>query len=157
MAKAKPQPKRRMQAAVRKPVTKATYKKGDGQWQERFLELFATSLNITLAAEGAGIHRRTAYREREKSAAFTAAWDDAKAAAIEQLEASAYERARKASDLLLIFLLKAHKPEIYRERYESVSTNLNINWGDLTDDELARIAAGEKPALVLADRSRATA
>lgn len=112
------------------------------------------SLNVALAAQGAGINRATAYKERDKSPEFAKAWDDAKAAAIERLEAAAFERARSASDTLLIFLLKSHKAEIYRDRYEVAATNVNVNWEDLTDDELARIAAGEQPAKVLADRRR---
>lgn len=34
------------------------------------------------------------------------------------------------------------------------ATNININWDDLTDDELKRIAAGETPASVLAARGK---
>lgn len=123
-------------------------------WQPKFLEIFGNTMNISLSADGAGIDRRTVYRARQNDPEFAAAMDDAKEEAIERLEADAYERAKKMSDTLLIFLLKAHKPALYRERYEQTTTNLNIDWNDLTDDELARIAAGEQPARVLADRRR---
>lgn len=112
MPKPKPQPKRPAKAA-----TKATHKKGVS-WQDRFLEIFAMSLNVALAAQGAGINRATAYKERDKSPEFAKAWDDAKAAAIERLEAAAFNRAQNMSDVLLIFLLKSHKPEIYRESFD---------------------------------------
>jgi len=112
MPKPKPQPKRPAKAA-----TKATHKKGVS-WQDRFLEIFAMSLNVALAAQGAGINRATAYKERDKSPEFAKAWDDAKAAAIERLEAAAFNRAQNMSDVLLIFLLKSHKPETYRESFD---------------------------------------
>jgi hypothetical protein len=100
-------------------ATKATQKKSDkSNWRDRFLELFAVSLNVAQAAQGAGINRKTVYKEREKSPDFAAQMDDAREAAIERLEAVAYERARTQSDVLLIFLLKSHKPERYRETHE---------------------------------------
>ncbi len=37
---------------------------------------------------------------------------------VEDLEAEARRRAREGSDVLLIFLLKANRPEKYRERHE---------------------------------------
>lgn len=113
MAKQKPQPKK----PPVKAATKATHKK-ETSWQDRFLEIFAMSLNVALAAQGAGINRATAYKERDKSPEFAKAWDDAKAAAIERLEAAAFNRAQNMSDVLLIFLLKSHKPEIYRESFD---------------------------------------
>lgn len=117
MAKQKPQPKK---PSV-KAATKATHKK-ETSWQDRFLEIFAMSLNVALAAQGAGINRATAYKERDKNADFARGWDDAKAAAIERLEAAAFERAKKMSDTLLIFLLKSHKPEMYRESIQQAHT-----------------------------------
>lgn len=87
-------------------------------WQERFLALFGQNLNISSSAYGAGVDRRTVYRERDKNPEFAAALMEAKNEAIERLEAAAYDRASKMSDVLLIFLLKSHKPEIYRESFD---------------------------------------
>jgi hypothetical protein len=42
-------------------------------------------------------------------------WDEALEDACDILEAEAWKRARDKSDLLLIFLLKAHRPAKYRE------------------------------------------
>ena len=126
----------------------------DKSWHPRFIEVLGRSLNISLAARGAGVTRNTAYIHRHQFPEFAAAWDDALHEAIERLEADAYDRARKQSDVLTIFLLKAHKPDRYRDRIETTATNLNVPWDDLTNDELARIAAGEQPARVLADRRK---
>ncbi len=147
-------------------ATKATPKKGkvaaqaiaqnlDTSWHPRFLHLLRHSCSVTTAAIGAGVNRTTVYRHRDALPEFAEALRDEKEAAVEILEAEAWNRARKQSDTLMIFLLKAHKPAMYRERYEVAQTNLNINWDDLTENELERIAAGEDPATVLASRSTA--
>ena len=127
----------------------------DKSWHQRFLQVLGTTCNVTIAANAAGIDRKTVYRHYREQPDFAEAWDDAKASAIEILEAEAWQRARKQSDTLIIFLLKAHKPAMYRERYEVSQTSVNINWDDLTENELERIAAGESPAAVLASRSAA--
>lgn len=108
-------------------------KKGGGKvarnpnWQPQFLKLFGVSLNIVASAHGAGIDRQTVYRARRNDPEFAAAMDDAREEAIERLEAQAYQRAGKMSDTLLIFLLKAHKPAIYRENVQQqVSGHVEI-------------------------------
>lgn len=136
-----------------KPKQKKTAKI-DTSWHDRFLRLFACSLNAALAAEGAGVSRNTVYEHRKLFPEFAEQWAEAKAEAAERLQGRAYERAMSQSDLLIIFLLKAHMPEIYRERLDVAQTNLNVPWDDLNEDELKRIAAGEHPATVLASRSK---
>lgn len=123
-------------------------------WHSVFLGLLRETCNVTLSADGAGVTRKTAYDHYHLYPDFAAQWDDAKEAAIEQLEAQAWARAKLQSDTLMIFLLKAHKPEKYQEKYQVAQTSLNINWDDLTEDELAAIAAGENPAAVLSRRGR---
>ena len=54
------------------------------------------------------------------------------------------------SDVLLMFQLKALRPEKYRERVEMRGTLANIDVTKLPDHLLARIAAGEHPFSVLA-------
>lgn len=110
------------QPATKTPAvgTKTTPKnRRDNEWRTRFLEIFGMTLNVALAAHGAGIERTKIYKERDRNPEFAAQFADAKAAAIERLEAAAYERAKNVSDTLLIFLLKSHKPDIYREQYEA--------------------------------------
>lgn len=108
MKKQTTQPK----VTLKKKRGKATH---NPQWQAKFLELFGFSMNVVLSAKGAGVDRQTIYRERRRNPEFAAAYEEAKQEAIERLEADAYDRAKKASDTLLIFLLKSHKPEVYRE------------------------------------------
>ena len=87
----------------------------DTKWHDQFLQLLLHSSSVTTAALGAGINRATAYRHRDALPEFAAQWDEAKESSIELLEAEAWNRARKKSDLLIMFLLKANKPEKYRE------------------------------------------
>ena len=91
---------------------------------------------MRLAASNADVARQVAYRARDSSATFRAAWDEALEEARELLEAEARRRAsigvdepvfykgkvvghiRKYSDNLLMFLLKAHWPEKFRDAVE---------------------------------------
>jgi hypothetical protein len=84
-------------------------------WAPRFLELLRHTANVRLSADGAGIDRGTAYNRRRRDQAFAAAWEQAEADAIDVLEAEARRRALSVSDNLLMFLLKAHRPERFRE------------------------------------------
>lgn len=105
----------------KQPTTKATPKKSKGKaprnpdWQAKFLQIFGMSMNVVLSAKGAGVDRTTIYRERQRNPEFAAAYEEARQEAIERLEAEAYKRAQSVSDTLLIFLLKSHRPEVYRE------------------------------------------
>lgn len=97
----------------------------DTSWHAPFLERLRELGVITYAVRGLNISRKTAYNHREQFPEFAAAWDDALEEATERLEIECTMRARDYSDLLLIFLLKAHKPEKYREtrRYEVSGPN----------------------------------
>lgn len=102
-------------------------------WEAPFLARLAETGNITRSAKRAGISRMTVYRRRQESEVFRQAYDEALRVAVMALEDEARRRAyegtlepvfyqgaraghiRRYSDTLLIFLLKAHKPEVYRE------------------------------------------
>lgn len=83
-------------------------------WAQTFLDLFATSGNVMLSARGAGVNRTTPYLLRKNNEAFAAAWEEADEAATQTLEAEAWKRARGGSDRLLLFLLQARRPQVYR-------------------------------------------
>lgn len=85
-------------------------------WEDTFIRLLGQTCNVSLSAKGAGITRSQAYQYRGQSVEFAKRWRDAKAEAIELLEAQAWKRAQTTSDTLMIFLLKAHKPSKYQER-----------------------------------------
>ena len=86
-----------------------------GDWRPAFLATLRSSGNIRAASQAAGIHRSVAYRHRDLDAGFAAEWQAAMDDAIDVLEDVARSRALRSSDNLLIFLLKAHRPDLYRE------------------------------------------
>jgi hypothetical protein len=129
--------------------------------QERFLDSLAKTGNISAACRASGFPRKSAYRLREEDPDFAAAWEQALEEAVESLEQEAWRRAAKGSlkpvfqggqevgqireysDTLMIFLLKGHKPDKYRENgrlevtgkdggslFEGVTTALRTAYGD---------------------------
>ena len=101
-----------------------------------FLTNFAKLGNITYAAKAAGIERTTHYLWLEKDAEYVERFNTAKEAAADLLEAEVLRRGvkgvlepvfykgeicgrvRKYSDVLLIFLTKATRPEKFRDKVE---------------------------------------
>lgn len=102
--------------------------------RQAFLEALAQSGNVTEACEQSGLSRASAYRLRRSDEVFAAAWTEAREAGTDALEDEAVRRAtqgveeevfyggkpvgtqRKYSDALLQFLLKARRPEKFRDR-----------------------------------------
>lgn len=119
-------------------VDTLTVKKAD-EWRPVFLANLAETCNVSSACLAAGISRQTAYTHRQQYDGFKAQWDEALGIGVWTLEEEAIRRAvkgvdepvfyqgrsvgavRKYSDTLLIFLLKAHDPEKYRERIDMTS------------------------------------
>lgn len=101
-----------------------------------FLDAFERTATIDGAARAIGIARQTHYQWMAKDPDYAIAYARADEVATERLEQEARRRAmigteepvfhrgkvcghvRKYSDVLLIFLLKARRPETYRERFE---------------------------------------
>jgi len=108
------------------------------RWTARKRRAFLTTLSITgnvsEAARASKVSRSHAYALKMADPEFATAWMDALETATDLLEAEARHRAvegveqphfhqgqvtgsvRKYSDSLLMFLLKAHRPEKYRDR-----------------------------------------
>lgn len=103
-------------------------------WQARFVTAFRERGLVRYACEAAGVSKQHAYKVRAEDPSFRAAWDEAREDAIEVLEREARRRAvdgvqkpvyqgkelvghvTEYSDVLLIFTLKAMRPEMYRDR-----------------------------------------
>jgi len=106
------------------------------KWPPLFLEALAELGVVSYACKAARVSRSTVYERREKDAVFRAAWDEAAEIAADMLEQEAHRRAvegtarpvyqggklvgaeRQYSDTLLMFLLKARRPEKFRERVD---------------------------------------
>lgn len=101
-----------------------------------FITALRKRSSVIHAAEGAGLSASWCYAERKRDEEFAKAWDEAIIFTTEKLEDSLYERAvegirepvhqggrlvghvRRYSDQAAIFLLKARRPDVYRERVE---------------------------------------
>ncbi len=100
----------------------------------RFLDVLSECALVSCAAASAGAARGSFYNWRYEDPEFADDWDRALAEGIALLEDEAIRRARdgvtipvfyagkevgairRPSDTLLMFLLRAHRPERYRER-----------------------------------------
>lgn len=125
-------------------------------WQAAFITALGTNGNVTDSARAAGVDRPHAYAVRDKDPVFAAQWKDALYRASDVLEAEARRRAvegfeepvyqggvrvgaiRRYSDNLLITLLKAAKPEKYRERH-----SVEVDVSKLSDEQLKQIVEGK--------------
>ena len=83
--------------------------------QAEFLKCYRERGTIVHAAQDARIGRQTVYDWAAKDEDFAEQIDDVKEELIAALERSMYERAVKGDTLAGIFLLKALRPNVYRE------------------------------------------
>lgn len=106
------------------------------QRQRLFLDTLAETGSVHIAASGAGLSARSAYRLRARSPAFAAAWDTAEQLAVGRLSALAFDRAingrteqiwekgelviekRLPSDRLLMWLLARLDPRRFAAPWE---------------------------------------
>jgi hypothetical protein len=112
-------------------------------WRAGFLAALSITANVSQAAKAVGISRGHAYRVHESDPDFAAEWQEALEEACDALEEEARKRAmgeyisykftksgdplvhpltgepyaeRVVSDALLTLLLKAHRPDKYKDR-----------------------------------------
>ena len=134
------------------PATKWTARK-----RRAFLKCLAMAGNVSEAARASHLSRSHAYALKLADPMFAGDWADALESATDVLEAEARHRAvegveqphfhqgkvtgsvRKYSDSLLMFLLKAHRPEKYRDR--------NADPKGAFDDDIDREIEDAKAAL----------
>lgn len=132
-------------------------------WADRFFKAFAEEATIAAACAKAKVGRTTVHDRRKRDPVFAQRFLDADEAITEAMEAELYRRAvhgveqpvfqngklvgtvRKFSDVLLIFGLKARRPDIYRDRIsieDERKTQDREAANRLTDAELDEKLAG---------------
>ena len=139
-----------------------------GRRKQHFLEVLAKCGNVTAAAAAAGVARCVPYEHRKTDDAFAKAWEEAEEVAADRLEAEAGRRGvegveepvislgkvvqgadgepliiRRYSDTVLLALLRAHRPEKYRER-----SSVEI---DVSDKLWERLEAARQRAIANSD------
>ena len=143
-------------------MTTSTPKKGTRtprNWQETFLKSLAQYGNVSYAARAAKVSRNFVYGQREAYPDVATRWDAALDEAADVLEKEAWRRAAKGvkkektiyylglpigtqiettySDPLLMFLLKAARPEKFRDRLDiNQKSKVDIT---LTADDMAEL------------------
>ena len=85
------------------------------KWRSRFLASLRRFPSVKQACLASGIGRRTAYDAKNRDEAFSAAWNEAIAASIDEVEAKVIEAGLKGDLPVGMFLLRCHKPSIYRD------------------------------------------
>jgi hypothetical protein len=108
-----------------------TEKLAESDREDLFLALLSEGVSVCEACARAGMPRRSAYARRRDDKAFATLWGEALAMAADTLEAEADRRGRdgwsedvyyrgqvvgqrrRYSDRMLIFRLRALKPELY--------------------------------------------
>jgi len=104
--------------------------------KRKFLRQLRWTCNVTKASQKINISRVTAYSAKKVNPEFAAAWENALQEGIDLLEEKARQRAfegiernifyqgkvvgkqKEYSDGLTMFLLKAHRPEKYRDNQD---------------------------------------
>lgn len=139
--------------------------------KERFLYWMRFGWSVESSAQFAGLAKDTVYAHREKDSAFAAAWDKAIEAGTDRLEDEAVRRATrgvkdpvyhegkivgarlKYSDVLLITLLNARRPEKFKYRAEVTQKSPEpVDLSKLSDkqldslEDIRRTLRGEQPA-----------
>jgi len=132
--------------------------------QERFLRALAGTGIVSTAAEIAGTSRTRVYELRKRDPTFAVGWEEAEEQAADALEAEAWRRAvsgvpeplvsagkivrdddglpiaiRRYSDTLMIALLKARRPEKFKDR--------QLVEHDIADGLADRLEAARRRAL----------
>lgn len=93
--------------------------------QRVFLSAFGESGIVRDACAAAKVSRRELQRWLEEDEPFRVAYEDTEEDATDDLESVAIERAKQASDQLLMLLLKAKRPQKYVERAQVDVTKRN--------------------------------
>jgi hypothetical protein len=132
----------------------------DERWsRDAFLAAFEETGMVSRACEAIGISRQTAYMERQRNEGFAIDWADVEERTTETMEREAYRRAVEGitepvvsagkhvtdvtsySDRLLEFMLKARRPEKYRDRVDvkhsgGIEQRVKVDLTKLDDTEL---------------------
>jgi hypothetical protein len=99
------------------PSGRARARKPRRDWRKAFLAGFSMTGTVRGACAHAGIARSTAYRERQRDEGFALKWADLEQEVTDRLESRAVELALAGEVRLIEFLLKARRPDIYREHH----------------------------------------
>lgn len=102
--------------------------------QDLWLDAFIKTGTILGACRRTGVCRETVRKWRRDDLDFAKRFEDSDLDITETLETKAMSQAMAGDTTLIIFLLKARKPEMYRDRFD-VKHSGNITLKDLILDD----------------------
>jgi hypothetical protein len=85
-------------------------------WRPAFLAALEEQGTVWSACVQANVGRSTVYRERQRNEPFALKWADIESKVTDKLERKAVDLALDGDTQVLMFLLKARRPDVYRER-----------------------------------------
>lgn len=103
-----------------------THKVRNETVRRRFLDALEEGKSFTAARKAAGLTTRELEAWKDQDADFAQDWRDAEQAGTDMLEDAAVRRGKRQSDALLMFMLKARRPEKYRENTPPPTANVVI-------------------------------
>ena len=133
-------------------------------WQKKFIANLRKTANVRQACLATPVHRRTAYRARERDADFAAQWDDALEEACDKLEEEAWNLAlhgttrpifykgKECGEVvqhdsgMIKYLLGANRPAKYRENYSVEHTG--PSGGPILVEDVSKLTAEERQARI---------
>lgn len=95
----------------------------DVGWRTLFLRVLRNKGTVRAAAEQIGLTTRSVRQAIKQDPAFAELVQEALEDNTELLEEVAYRRALEGDNLMTIFMLKARKPEVYRDNYRRDDAN----------------------------------
>lgn len=123
------------------------------EWRDAFLTALAQEGTVCAACRNAGISRTHAYRARQQDESFAVAWADVESTVTDKLESKAVELALAGEVKLLEFLLKARRPDVYREHTKVEHAGRVTQFHEV---DLSRLDADEKrDMLALVEKANA--
>lgn len=143
-------------------MTKKVYKFIGNKLKNEFLNLYALTGSLSQAADKAGISRQAHYKwlKTDKDGKYHEAFAAANNMLTDVLEEAALERATKGvpvkiyykgkvvgerycpSDKLLMFLLQARRPEMYKQTTTEINNSVNVDMSDVVTEARKRIEGG---------------
>lgn len=121
-------------------------------WKPDWLDAYKAHGTVGAACEVVGIGSSTAYDARARDRDFAKAWDEAEGETTKLLEETMYERALNGDTTAAIFILKARRPNKYRERVDvkhggtvkhNVTTDFDREVAELVEKMRANVEASD--------------
>jgi hypothetical protein len=113
-----------------------------------FLKAFRQAPAVAPAADKIGVHRCTVHRWMKADPTFTEAVEDARSAAVDDIEAVHFEKAKDKDTLARIHILRSRRGDVYADRAETqpppapsfTQNNLTLSMANQSQPDIQALA-----------------